>query len=945
MNIFDILQEKGCSPVVKGGEVSSACPFCGGSTRLVVWPKQGRGGRFYCRTCGKTGDAVTLLNELFDMTTSEALEKVDEVSDFKIYESPESLVDRELWSEKAASFFKLAEQYRAQNQKVIDWLMRERGFSLTTIEHAGFGWIPEGGYMLCEDWGIPRQSDEQHSKYFTIPSGLSIPKLNLGKLTGVKIRRFDSGADHRYHLVKGSETKPMVLSGNPDVLFVVESELDAWLIHQEAGDLCTAVAMGSCTCRPDDYLEAMIEKAKLVFVAFDSDEYGALNWPWWQERYKNARRWIIPPRYGKDPGEALKRGLSIRDWVLAALPPLLQPRTVLKSVSPLPPDKVTQQAVEDSCRVEREEFESSRFHVIDDDSKIPVLLGMLAETDTVYIDTETYSEALPTDKKDIPALDPFRNKVRIITVSDGKELFVIDLNVISNSSTILNMLQKKTWVGHNLAFDFKSLVADFGEHVLPEMCYDTMIAAQLLHFSDDPRHAPKGYFSLKGCCERLLWLELDKELQASDWSGNISESQLQYAAYDVSHLPELFSELQSQLSDAGMAEQIVDLEMGFLLERVRIELSENHIDVAGLAEAVEQLQPKVEEINNEFIGYGVNPRSKKQLLPFLQDKGFDLSSTDKDSLVEFSGDPIIDRLVRLRSLEKSVSFAEKALSRQVGSILYPEYRQIGGPTGRMGCYGINLQAIPSSIAHMFQHPPEGYSLLTADLPAIEMRIAAIVAQDEVLIDCFKAGRDPHILMASRITGQPECAFDKSSPERKKAKAANFGFLFGMGGRTFRIYAKRQGVEFTEEEAEAFREEFFDMYPGIASWHKATGRLLYESDKEIFIHKKNKFVPAIIRESLYGRVMTAAGYSSSLNYPVQGSGADMIKESAVKVGKQFRAEGLEARIIHTVHDDIRVLCPNTEVERVKEILTEIMGKVVDDMLKEFNTVPEIKLVTA
>lgn len=879
------------------------------------------------------------------MTKSEALEKVDEVSDLKIYESPELLVDRERWSEKASHFFKLAEMLLAQNQKVIDWLMKERGFSLKTIAHAGFGWIPEGGYMPCEDWGVTASGDGSGGRNLFIPPGLSIPKLRLGKMTGVKIRCFGSGSERRYHLVKGSETKPMVLSGNPEVLFVVESELDAWLIHQEASDLCTAVAMGSCTCRPDEHLEALIDKAKLVFVAFDSDEYGALNWPWWQDRYKTARRWIIPPDYGKDPGEALKKGLPIRTWVMAALPPLLQPRPTLKLDSPLPPAEVTQQAVKDSGEVGQEECEPLKFHVIDADHKVPMLLEMLAEKDMVYVDTETYSEALPTDKKDVPALDPFRNKVRIITVSDGKEPFVIDLGAISDLSEILNSLQKKTWIGHNLSFDFKSLVVDFGEQILPEKCYDTMIAAQLLHFAKDPRHAPKGYFSLKGCCERLLWLELDKELQASDWSGDLSDSQFQYAADDVAHLPELLSELQSQLSDEDMDDLIVDFEMDFVIERVRIELSENYIDVEGLVKVVEQLQPEIEEINHEFISYGVNPRSQKQLLPFLQDNGFDLSSTDKDSLVEFSGDPIIDRLVRLRFLENSVSFAEKALARQVDGILYPEYRQIGGPTGRMGCHGINLQAIPSSIAHMFQHPPEGYSVLTADLPAIEMRIAAIVAQDEVLIDCFKTGRDPHILMASRITGQPEDSFDKSSPERKKAKAANFGFLFGMGARTFRIYAKGQGIEFSEEEAEAFREEFFDMYPGIASWHKETGRLLYESDKEIFIHKKNKLVPAIIRESLYGRVMTAAGYSSSLNYPVQGSGADMIKESAVKVGKQFRAEGLEAKIIHTVHDDIRVFCHNSEVERVKEILTEIMVSVVDAMLKEFNTVPEIKVVTA
>ena len=124
------------------------------------------------------------------------------------------------------------------------------------------------------------------------------------------------------------------------------------------------------------------------------------------------------------------------------------------------------------------------------------------------------------------------------------------------------------------------------------------------------------------------------------------------------------------------------------------------------------------------------------------------------------------------------------------------------------------------------------------------------------------------------------------------------------------------------------------YPEIDTWQKDTGKALIQSESG-----------AIIKETLAGRVMLASKYCSALNYAVQGTGADMIKKSVVNIDEEFTALGLEARIINVVHDDIRVLCPNDEVEKVKEILVRVMGSVADKLLPDFKTIPEPEVITS
>jgi hypothetical protein len=115
----------------------------------------------------------------------------------------------------------------------------------------------------------------------------------------------------------------MILGNNRDHIIIVESELDALLIHQDAGDVVTTIALGSAQARPDGLSSNILSNAKLILIALDTgttekkEKAGYSEWLWWKKHFRQSRRW--PTIKGKDPGESHKNGVSIRDWVMAGV--------------------------------------------------------------------------------------------------------------------------------------------------------------------------------------------------------------------------------------------------------------------------------------------------------------------------------------------------------------------------------------------------------------------------------------------------------------------------------------------------------------------------------------------------------------------------------------------------------------------------------------------------
>jgi len=244
-------------------------------------------------------------------------------------------VNAELWRQKAGALVEWAHQNLLKNEAVLSWLESERGLTLDTVKRCKLGWNPSALFRDRKDWGIPDELNKNgRPKKVWIPKGLVIPGYNsAGNLTRVKIRLSDDQrpADNdnwkRYAELSGSQREFIYFGSNRQAFIVVESELDAILIEQEAGDIITAVSTGSAANKPNHDADVKtLSSARVVLVSLDGDEAGskAAVRAW---KFKTARLWLLPDEYGKDHTEAKKNGLPLRDWIEMGLeePPEPEP--------------------------------------------------------------------------------------------------------------------------------------------------------------------------------------------------------------------------------------------------------------------------------------------------------------------------------------------------------------------------------------------------------------------------------------------------------------------------------------------------------------------------------------------------------------------------------------------------------------------------------------------
>ena len=339
MTILDLLPSAGFKHVssTSGGEYAGSCLWCGGEDRFRVWPDHpsgATGGKFMCRGCGRSGDALALIMERDGVGYVEACRRLGTTPrpgrrslapQQKAPWTPRpSLLPCSTWQATAAAFVEFAAGVMTMSAEGQAYAMG-RGLTPETIRTCQIGWNPATIYDPRESWGLPPElnSDTGHPRKVWIAHGLVVPTFHAGHVVALKVRRPDWREGDRlpkYAVVKGSAQGPMTLAvaaGRP--VAVVEGELDALLINQAARDLVTAMAMRTAEGRPDAEAHALLENAPTVLVALDADEAGRKGWLWWRNHYRQAKR--LPPVLGKDPGESLKAGLDLRVWIQVGLSP------------------------------------------------------------------------------------------------------------------------------------------------------------------------------------------------------------------------------------------------------------------------------------------------------------------------------------------------------------------------------------------------------------------------------------------------------------------------------------------------------------------------------------------------------------------------------------------------------------------------------------------------
>jgi len=322
---FNIFPLPGSKLKKGSAECCGPCPKCGGGDdRFITWPESGR---FWCRRCGWSGDEIQFLRDTENLNFVDACNMLGINSHDKLkkkeifitegYLAPKpSTFPNEKWCSMAGAFAITCSDLIFKHPKGLNYALA-RGLNEETIQKFGIGWNPKDRYPEQVGWGFPEEINEVTGKprKLKLSAGLIIPTLVGNRIVSIKIRRFpwkEGNKPSKYTYVKGSSSAPLMLPGGPAVV-VVESELDALLVAQEAKSLATAVALRSASNKPDVETTKLLRDAKVILVATDFDEAGIVAWGWWKKYFPNAFYW--PVSVGKDVGEMVEAGVSAKEWV------------------------------------------------------------------------------------------------------------------------------------------------------------------------------------------------------------------------------------------------------------------------------------------------------------------------------------------------------------------------------------------------------------------------------------------------------------------------------------------------------------------------------------------------------------------------------------------------------------------------------------------------------
>ena len=293
-------------------------------------------------------------------------------------------------------------------------------------------------------------------------------------------------------------------------------------------------------------------------------------------------------------------------------------------------------------------------------------------------------------------------------------------------------------------------------------------------------------------------------------------------------------------------------------------------------------------------------------------------STNADVLDKLRYEPIVRHVLEYRELTKLKSTYADGLLKVIGADgrIHTNFQMTVTATGRLSSTEPNLQNIPvrrelgAGLRKMFVAAP-GNVLVDADYSQIELRLLAHISGDEAMRAAFLSGEDVHRVTASQVFGVP--LEDVTAEERRRAKAVNFGIVYGISA-----FSLAQDIGVSYGEAKEYMDAYFARFRGVRDYQKeAVRRAKALGYAETLFHRR-RYLPELNVPAL-----RAFGERVALNMPIQGTAADVIKLAMVHVDQRLRAEGMKAKLILQVHDELIVECPEAEREKAVQVLREEM----------------------
>jgi DNA polymerase I len=564
------------------------------------------------------------------------------------------------------------------------------------------------------------------------------------------------------------------------------------------------------------------------------------------------------------------------------------------------------------------EERTTSYRLVTDADELAAIAETLAGAEAIGADIET------------TALDPRDGKTRLLQLAVPEETFVVDVFAAHDLSPLKGVLENgPVKVLHNSKFDYQFLLAGHGISLSP--VFDTMLAAQLL---DGGEYGAS--YALEAVAERYLEETVDKSARREDWSGGLSQRQLEYAARDAAILLPLRERLAGKLEEEELG-YISEIEFGAVAAIAEMELAGVKLDVARWKELEKTVRERRDKaalaldaqfpepdgmLPLEGLGPRLNLNSPKQITDAFLSLGIELPDTKVWTLLKVDH-PAARLLLEYRELQKKLgtyletypSFIHPKTGR-----IHANFLQCRVPTGRLACTSPNIQQIPheDEFRRCFV-AEEGNVLVIADYSQIELRILAEVSDDPAFVEAFQKGEDLHRVTAATMYGVPMDEVTKE--QRSDAKRINFGLMYGRGAKSL---SAQLGTD--EERGRQLIDEYFANYPKVQRFLQMTAnRAVRDRTLRTLAGRVRKFGPSTVADD------RGALRREAMNYPIQGASADIAKLALGHVREEL--EGLDARLINCIHDEFVVECDEEISGEVSERTRTAMIRAGEEILNK------------
>ena len=489
-------------------------------------------------------------------------------------------------------------------------------------------------------------------------------------------------------------------------------------------------------------------------------------------------------------------------------------------------------------------------------------------------------------------------------------------------------------VGQNLKYDL-TVLSHYGVEVKGEL-FDTMLAHYVVE--------PEQRHNMDYLAETLLHyrtIHIEELIGTGRNQKNMRDLPpadiCDYACEDADVTLRLYPLLREKMVESDVTSVFSQIEMPLLPVLARMEQNGVRLDPETLRQTGDDFRARLHALEEEvytLAGHEFTITSPKQVGTVLFEE---LKISDKarktktgqystsEEVLESLHDkhPIVEKILAHRALKKLLSTYVDALPKLINARtgrVHTSFNQAVTATGRLSSSNPNLQNIPvrgedgREIRKAFV-PDDGCTFFSADYSQIELRIMAHLSGDEHMIADFNAGHDIHAATAARIFHKP--IEEVSRDERRKAKTANFGIIYGISA-----FGLSERLSIPRGEAKELIDSYFETYPKVKEYMNACIDRAKERGYILTEFKRRRYLPDI-----NSRNATVRGYAerNAVNAPIQGTAADIIKVAMVAIDRRLREEQLQTKMILQVHDELNFSVPQRELDTVRHLVVEEMER--------------------